>query len=452
MFLYMPVLIILLNYSCKNETNDQVNNIKFNSTQTNKSDSLVVSVELKNNQFTFIEISNDTFFDDRSLYFSNNTGKDTIIVKKIFKNYHSLEMTYHTLWIDQGIRSKYDHYYLIDNSKNRVDFTFNKGDIILKNKDNIIVNDSLYSDYKNLISKIDNKTTPQHNTLKYELDSLYSIYKNRSSKEHSLLKSNLNDSFYYFALQQLEPFNEKTTIYLKEIENPIASEPLKMLLYSYVQNRIDTLKFDNLNYYNYNSEFINLLAYGVYSYIKQNKNNRDFSIQYKWLKTTQIYEKFHTKIDQEILVINKKDFAKRIANLKLLDSSFNEIPFNKIIQLNESDYYLLDFWATWCAPCISGINNIKALDIPKNISVINLSVDKLNDKSKWKSKSKELKIKHSFLLKNVNFNHDFLKMVEMNSIPRYIIIDRNFNLIKNDFYHPKENLFLKELLIISNKK
>ena len=73
-------------------------------------------------------------------------------------------------------------------------------------------------------------------------------------------------------------------------------------------------------------------------------------------------------------------------------------------------------------------------------------INKTKEKEKWKTMTQKLGQKISYLIKEDNSNNkDFFKFVELKSVPRYILIDKNMNLIDEAFLHPQEQQFLPKL-------
>lgn len=96
--------------------------------------------------------------------------------------------------------------------------------------------------------------------------------------------------------------------------------------------------------------------------------------------------------------------------------------------------YLLDFWASWCQPCISAFQKISGFEKEisgKSVSIIYISID--DDIKKWKAASNKyhLKKRNSFII-NPIYGKNLLHQLQIEAVPRYILIDSNGRIIN---YH-----------------
>ena len=99
--------------------------------------------------------------------------------------------------------------------------------------------------------------------------------------------------------------------------------------------------------------------------------------------------------------------------------------FKDIIDQYKGRKVLIDLWASWCADCIKGLPKIKNLQIEyPEVIFLFISVDK--NKSSWKKGIARFKIngEHYNLPKGMS-NGSFVNFVNLNWIPRYIVVDES---------------------------
>lgn len=107
----------------------------------------------------------------------------------------------------------------------------------------------------------------------------------------------------------------------------------------------------------------------------------------------------------------------------------------------------IDVWATWCVPCIAEIPFLKELEHDyegKDIAFVSLSID--DDRShkgswdlareKWKKMVEEKSLGGVQLFAPQGWNSSFITAYKIKGIPRFILIDKEGNIITADAPRP----------------
>ena len=123
---------------------------------------------------------------------------------------------------------------------------------------------------------------------------------------------------------------------------------------------------------------------------------------------------------KNILVLDKPKIYKEII---FQDREGNQINLNSI---NTEKIYILNFWATWCAPCKDEMPSLDKLQEIEGIFIypINMEDKNLNNVDKF---YKDLKIKNL----NVYFDQGLklVKVFTLRGVPTTIILNKNKEMI-----------------------
>lgn len=122
--------------------------------------------------------------------------------------------------------------------------------------------------------------------------------------------------------------------------------------------------------------------------------------------------------------------------------------FQSVINENKGKVIYLEFWASWCAPCIKELKKTKKLQSKykgEDITFVYLSID--TDKQSWVKSSKKLEIfdyNYNLLTQDFHLSKN-LKSLEVTSIPYYIIIDKNGKISEVNAPNPNSKDIIKRL-------
>ena len=138
-------------------------------------------------------------------------------------------------------------------------------------------------------------------------------------------------------------------------------------------------------------------------------------------------------------------------DLMLSTVSNKQISLAQIIKKHKGKVLYIDFWASWCPPCIEALPDLEKLKTSyKNKSVIFLQVSLEDNIFLWKKAHTKFKCidSLSFLITNRNTSQ-FIDKYKLQTIPRYMIVNKNGKIEEKDAPKPsdkKANLLINKYL------
>ncbi|PQJ74697.1 TlpA family protein disulfide reductase [Polaribacter gangjinensis] len=202
-------------------------------------------------------------------------------------------------------------------------------------------------------------------------------------------------------------------------------------------------KFDNKLEYLVNDKLLS----SIYLY---ERKNLDYLLE-SLIKSNQfvLNKKYKNIIAKENEEITSKRNLKSL-NVELLQfDETNQVltSFDEIIKSNKGNLLLIDFWASWCAPCRNQMPNLRLIKKElenSNFSIISISIDEKI--SSWKKAVKQEKLlENSFLLLN-HKESEIVKKYKIETIPRYMLFDKNGILISDNAPIPSDEILKKIIL------
>ncbi|SEG43468.1 TlpA family protein disulfide reductase [Flavobacterium urumqiense] len=143
----------------------------------------------------------------------------------------------------------------------------------------------------------------------------------------------------------------------------------------------------------------------------------------------------------------KTAFSKEALSETLLSTDGNQVAFKDILKKYKGKTVVVEVWASWCGDCVKVMPKIKELQANNpNVAYVFISMDKAADK--WKTGIEKHELKGQHFMANDQMKGVFGKAIDLDWIPRYIIIDKKgkivlYRAIETDF--DKINETLKKL-------
>ncbi|NNT70818.1 TlpA family protein disulfide reductase [Flavobacterium sp. IMCC34852] len=183
------------------------------------------------------------------------------------------------------------------------------------------------------------------------------------------------------------------------------------------------------------------------------------------LKATQIASLEASKIDANLIDMLKKGTEANIGQLQqYYTMSLTKKKMNNVAAPNfdfenhkggkttleslKGKYVYVDLWATWCGPCRAEIPSLKKMEETfhgKNIEFVSISIDAEKDYEKWKTFVTEKALTGTQLYAAKANQTEFVKAFEVNSIPRFILIDPKGIVVDADAKRPSDPRLQEQL-------
>ncbi|MBR8534276.1 AhpC/TSA family protein [Carboxylicivirga sediminis] len=159
-------------------------------------------------------------------------------------------------------------------------------------------------------------------------------------------------------------------------------------------------------------------------------------------------EYLKTKVEEYELSINSFTIGSDAFDIEGKDIN------NKSVKLSDfkGKVVYVDAWATWCAPCKGEIPALKKLEQKyhnKDVVFLSISLDSPKKIGEWKHFVKDESLKGVQLIADDAFNSPFAKAYRINSIPRFMLFDKEGKVVSTDAPRPsniKAEAMIKDLL------
>lgn len=164
----------------------------------------------------------------------------------------------------------------------------------------------------------------------------------------------------------------------------------------------------------------------------------------KYLDSTlPIYSKFidenpYSQFDDKAIFAFQKAM-KTAAGTAAPDFALQEVATPNLSNL-KGKVVLLNFWATWCRPCLKKMKDMKPIqeELGNNVTFVHIAFDK--NQEHWESFIDKHGYDGIHLLAPAGINSEIAQKYDVKALPQYFIIDKNGNFAEKPPVYSTENL------------
>lgn len=131
----------------------------------------------------------------------------------------------------------------------------------------------------------------------------------------------------------------------------------------------------------------------------------------------------------------------------LMKADKSKVGFTELLSSLKGKVVYIDFWASWCRPCIEEIpfsHKLKEKLNGADVAMLYISTD--TDFDSWIKAAQRFKVnENSFILMNAG-KDELIQKLSLEAIPRYIVIGRDGKIIDKDASRPSNKATLPLLL------
>ena len=136
-----------------------------------------------------------------------------------------------------------------------------------------------------------------------------------------------------------------------------------------------------------------------------------------------------TAFAQKVPTVMKTEFSSIALKDTVQNVDGQTITIKDVLHQYNGKVVVLDLWATWCGDCIVGMPKLKDLkDKNPDVQFVYFSMDKTEEA--WKKGIEKYNIQGDHYYMGNNWKSEFSTSIDLNWIPRYIILDQNGKIAK----------------------
>lgn len=180
-------------------------------------------------------------------------------------------------------------------------------------------------------------------------------------------------------------------------------------------------------------------------YLRGVIDSRRYAFDEEWIATIQD-EKYQTYLREELNANPILPAGSALPYFNLLDTSTNYIESHQY----KGKILLINFWATWCKPCIEEFpyeNELVDQFAGKPVKLLNIAIQTKEDS--WKCMINKHGLKSDNLLAQGNWEEKLSTDFDINALPHSVLVDWEGKIVQNKCPRASENVgeLITELLV-----
>ena len=256
-------------------------------------------------------------------------------------------------------------------------------------------------------------------------------------KQYRLLYESLDQKLEIYPSKNADRHDPDAIKWIEGIEHNDTSNMMPAYDYFYWYLKEHNIKnddlFKELPKIFYDQDMINKFADNQIVQMLRNAPENMDQLLADYLKVS-TNEKGHVKAKEVYDHFNKMRRGMPSVDFSFMDEK------GKIVHLSDfrGKALYIDLWATWCGGCVAETPYMAKLydhyKHDKRIQLISISMDR--SKSLWLKKNKEDKVTWPQFIEPNEFNSEMAKTFDITFIPRFLLFDKNGNILSLDAPRP----------------